>query len=228
METEGNGDTPRQAYATGLQDYDVGFSDGGNWGNYTRSFPAGTYNIFMRSASPNGPTADSETMYQVTAGQGTSSQTTNLLGTFAAPNTGGWQTYAFTPLLNSGGGLVSFTGGSVETLRVLTVNGGNNINFYMLIPTGQEYPLLVQEPSSVGVPPIQLQAQVGKTSAGLVLTLGWAGTARATLPGVYYAPDLTSSAKWTLVTNTPVYANGQWTITLPVGANPAGFYRLKQ
>ena len=133
LETESDGDVPRPAYSGGLGDYDVGWADSGNWGNYTRLFPAGTYYVFMRSA--NGPTSDSDSMYQVTAGQGTSSQTTSLIGTFSTVNTGGWQTYAWVPLRNSGGGLATFTGGSVETLRVTTDNGGNNINCFMLIPT---------------------------------------------------------------------------------------------
>jgi hypothetical protein len=135
LETEGDSDILRLAYSGVLQDYDVGYNYGGdgNWGNYTRLFPAGTYYIFMRSA--NGPASDSESMYQVTAGRGTANQTLSLLGTFSAVNTGGWQTYAWVPLLNSSGGLATFTGGSVETLRVTTVNGGNNINCYMLVPT---------------------------------------------------------------------------------------------
>lgn len=227
LETENNGDTPRLAYMTGLQDYDVGYADGGNWGNYTRSFPAGTYYIYMRSASGVGPTSDTATMYQVTAGQGTSNQTTNLLGTFTAPNTGSWQTYAFTPLLNSTGGLATITGGSTETLRVTTVNGDNNINFYMLISTSAQYPLLVKEPSSLGSHLVMLQAQIRKTSARPGLTLGWAGKADDTLPNLYYVSDLTPPVNWILVTNAPVFANGQWTITLPVDTNQAGFYRLQ-
>ena len=50
LETEGANDQPRQAYGTGLQDYDIGHANGGNWGNYTRSFPAGTFNSKLPSS----------------------------------------------------------------------------------------------------------------------------------------------------------------------------------
>jgi hypothetical protein len=42
---------------------------------------------------------------------------------------------------------------------------------------------------------------------------------------LYYAPSLTTT-NWTQVTNQPVLAAGQLTVTLPIGANQAGFYRL--
>ncbi len=45
---------------------------------------------------------------------------------------------------------------------------------------------------------------------------------------MYYTPDLTSPLIWTLMTNVPVQAGGQWTLTLPVGTNYRGFYRLQQ
>jgi len=57
LNTEANGDKPRLAYGTGLQDFDVGWNDGGSgkWGNYTRTFPAGTYNIYMRGRQSRRP-----------------------------------------------------------------------------------------------------------------------------------------------------------------------------
>ncbi len=134
LETEGASDVPRLTYSSGLPDYNIGFTTAGNWGNYTRSFPSGTYNIYMRSASP-GSTSDSASMSLVTGGRDTSSQTTSLMGTFSAVNTGGYQTYAWVPLKDGSGNFVAFTGGSVQTLRVTTDNAGNNINCYMLIPT---------------------------------------------------------------------------------------------
>ncbi len=136
LETEASGDGLRSAYAGGAQDYEVGYNYGGvgNWGNYTRTFPAGIYNVYMRAASISGPTTDSASLSLVTSGRGTSTQTTSKLGTFSAPNTGGWQTYTWVPLKDSGGNLVNFTGGSVETVRATVDNGGYNVNFYLLAP----------------------------------------------------------------------------------------------
>jgi autotransporter-associated beta strand protein len=52
------------------------------------------------------------------------------------------------------------------------------------------------------------------------ITLSWTNSA-ATL---YYTPSLSPTA-WVVVTNTPAYTNGQWTVSLPRGTNASGFYR---
>jgi hypothetical protein len=226
LETEGANDQPRQAYGTGLQDYDIGHANGGNWGNYTRSFPAGTFNVYMRAASPNGPTSDSDSMYQVTAGRGTLTQTTVKLGTFSVPNTGGWQTYAWVPLLDTNGSLVKLTGGSVETLRVTTDNGGDNLNCFLLIATNTQAPLVlhsINRPKMVSLQ-ASMQPQGSKTQG---MTLQWAGESSDTPASVYYAPNLTPPVTWTLVTNTPVFSNGQWMLTVPTGTGSGGYYQLR-
>jgi len=140
LETENAGDVPRPAYTdSGDADFDIGFNNGGggNWGNYTRHYPAGSYYLYMRAASPNGNpiTANSAVLSQVTGGFGTLSQTTTNLGTFSVPNTGGWQTYTWVPLENTQGNMVQITNsGSAKTFRVTTQNGGYNVNFYALVP----------------------------------------------------------------------------------------------
>jgi hypothetical protein len=180
----------------------------------------------MRSASPNGPTADSEAMYQVTAGRGTSSQTTSLLGTFSSPNTGGWQTYTWVPLLDPGGNLVKFTGGSVATLRVTTVNGANNINCYLLVATNSQYPLISKAVTNSA--PVVLQVSVSSPdSPASGLTLQWSGSSTDLPAKVYYSPTLAEPVMWIPLTNAPVFDNGQWSVTLPPGTNSAGFYRLQ-
>ncbi len=68
LETEQDGDTTRLAYAN-KTDYDVGYNSGGNWANYTRTYPAGTYNIYMRGANPNGATPDGASISLVTGGR---------------------------------------------------------------------------------------------------------------------------------------------------------------
>jgi hypothetical protein len=140
METAG--DQKRLAYdlgSGGVQDYDLGNTANGDWGNYTRTLPAGVFNIFVR-ASGNGGVSS---MSQVTAGFGTSSQTTVPLGTFTIPATGGWQTYQWVPLRDSAGNLVRFTGGAVKTLRF--INGGNiNLSYFMLAPADNSLPTVTQ------------------------------------------------------------------------------------
>ncbi|HXI71632.1 MAG TPA: glycosyl hydrolase family 28-related protein [Verrucomicrobiae bacterium] len=135
LETEGATDRPRQASNPGVQDYDVGFNSGGNWGNYTRTFPAGTYNLYLRGANAINGVSDSASLSVVTSGWMTSSQTVVQLGTFAVPTTGDWQVYTWVPLKDSGGNLVQLASdGLGKTLRVTTDNGNYNANFYALIP----------------------------------------------------------------------------------------------
>ena len=135
LETENCSDGPREATTPGLQDYDVGFNSSGNWGNYTRTFPAGVYHVYLRGADGIGAVSDSASLSVVTNGQGTASQTTMKLGTFAVPSTGGWQTYTWVPLKDGSGNLVQMTNSSaVKTLRVTTDDGNYNANFYILIP----------------------------------------------------------------------------------------------
>ncbi|MGC3960744.1 MAG: hypothetical protein QM813_23255 [Verrucomicrobiota bacterium] len=77
-----------------MSDYDLGWNDGGFWANYTRTYPAGNYNVFIRAGNGTGGNG-SATFAQVTSGVGTPTQTTTNLGTFTIPQTGGWQTYTW-------------------------------------------------------------------------------------------------------------------------------------
>ena len=135
LNTEGNGDVKRPAYLSTTNqfgapyiDYDVGFTAGGQWGNYTRNYPAGTYNIYVRASDGGNSTVDSGSISTVQAG------VASKLGTFSVPATGGWQTYAWVPVLDASGKLARFNGGSLETLRATTDNGNYNVNFYLLTP----------------------------------------------------------------------------------------------
>lgn len=305
LETEGASDKPRPAYAGGLQDYDVGFANGGNWGNYTRIYPAGTYNIFMRAASPNGPTTDSASMFLVTGGFGTTSQTANKLGTFSVSNTGNWQSYAWIPLMTNNTTFATFTGGSTETLKGTTDNGGYNVNCYMLVTTniqapwivslvaptgltatpgnnqvtldwtasqiatsydvmrsttnggpyamiasdvllpnyndngltgGTTYYYVVSSVSALGQSPNSTQVSAtpasqillaARLSTGSLITLSWPTNGNGGSVTPYYTPTLVPPITWTPVTNLPVLLNNQWNVTVPLGTNGSGFYRLK-
>jgi hypothetical protein len=135
LETESESDVPRYQYATtGFPDFDIGFNSGGDWANYTRHYPAGIYNIYLRGSGGNGPQANACTIGLVTSGWMTTNQTTNELGAFSVAGHG-WQTYTWCPALDTNGNLVAWgAGGDQETLR-FTVAGGNcNENFYLLVP----------------------------------------------------------------------------------------------
>ncbi|HVU08350.1 MAG TPA: glycosyl hydrolase family 28-related protein [Verrucomicrobiae bacterium] len=134
LETEIASDVRRAAY-NGLSDYDIGFNSTGNWGNYTRTFPAGIYNIYMRGADGIAGVSDSASLSLVTSGQNTTNQTIVRLGTFSVPSTGDWQKYTWVPLMNTHGNFVQVTNnGAIQTFRVTTDNGNYNANFYQLVP----------------------------------------------------------------------------------------------
>jgi hypothetical protein len=140
--TEVNGDTlVRPAYSgTGFSDYDVGWYDTGDWNNYTRTLPAGLYNVYLRAANGSGGNG-SVTLARVTSDPTTSPQTTTNLGTFTIPATGGWQAYTWVPMRDAGGNLVQFTGGGLQTLRA-TSGSGVNANFYALLPANTNLPTI--------------------------------------------------------------------------------------
>ena len=136
MDTEKNGDVVRAQFSgVGYFDYSLGYFSAGAWANYTRIYPAGTYNVYARLAA--GSAATTCALYQVTSGWGTAAQTTNLLGTFSVPLTD-WESYNFIPLKDAAGNLVTVTfNGSTNTLRLARPIGATadcNANYLMLIP----------------------------------------------------------------------------------------------
>lgn len=144
MSTTVSGDSARKkfldAQATDplINDYKVGWFDGSEWVNYTRNFPAGTYNVYARLAGGAG--AATLTLSKVTDGQGTSTQTTTNLGKFSFTGTG-WSTFQYVPLTDPNGNLVALTLDGVNTLRV-TTGGGGDLNFLMFVPADTTRPVI--------------------------------------------------------------------------------------
>jgi len=71
-----------------IREVNLGFFDGNNWQNYTRTYPAGIYNVYARIADGGG--ALSATLDLLTSGWGTPIQTTTNLGIFSYNNSGGY------------------------------------------------------------------------------------------------------------------------------------------
>ncbi|HZV34218.1 MAG TPA: hypothetical protein VFB72_06530 [Verrucomicrobiae bacterium] len=128
---------------TNVIDEEVGYNSPGDWLDYTRTFPAGKYNVYARLATVGSGTMLNFGQVTSTVSNNTSQTVTNL-GTFSFTDNG-WNTYAYVPLLDSFGNLVSVTmSGQPETFRS-TVVGNPNINFYMLVPAvGSQRPALIQ------------------------------------------------------------------------------------
>jgi hypothetical protein len=120
----------------------IGFFYAYDWLNYTRVFPAGTYNVWGRLAAGAGA-FDGCTLSMVTSGVGTSNQVTQVLGSFSDPNPAGWQSYHWIQLSDTNGNPVYLQLNGQATLRLTAptnaASSGNGLNplFFMLTPAVQ-------------------------------------------------------------------------------------------
>lgn len=86
-------DYPRQKYIdaggreANVYDYDVQDIAAGEWLNYTRSFPAGSYEVYLRESLVNGTQVEA-VLEEVTSDRTVENQTTRVLGSFRTPTTG--------------------------------------------------------------------------------------------------------------------------------------------
>ncbi len=157
VRTSNSTDTPRKKYtdaggiAAGYYEVMVGGNNreinSGDWLNYTRNFPAGTYNIFLRESTYSGGNPLFLRQSQVSLNKVTSdptmpSQTTSLLGTFfqlsdSAGDTGIDQQRTV-PLTDSSGRLLTVRlGAPPTTLRVsqdlVRARNGGQVNQNYLV-----------------------------------------------------------------------------------------------
>ncbi len=144
LETENpnGGDLPLRLQYIGTTnfDFDVGWTSGGQWGNYTRHYPAGTYTVFVRDAGGGNASTEAGDINIVSG-----TATTTNVAPYKFPVLGlGWGKYDFVPVTDAGGNLVQITfDGSVCTLEQTQVNSSDNMNFFMLMPVPVEVPSTV-------------------------------------------------------------------------------------
>jgi len=131
----------RQKYRTAdVGEYVIAGANAGEWMNYTRTFPAGSYNVYLRASSQK---AQAMRFDEVTAGSTTSNQTTVLRGQFLVPNTGASSRFRYVPLTDSAGNIQTLNLSGVKTLRLtdlessqqntLTV-GDLQLNYLLFVP----------------------------------------------------------------------------------------------
>lgn len=128
------GDYARQQYLDAqvsdpaARDWEIDNIGTGDWNNYTRNFPSGTYNVYAR-VSGNGGTHTQLSLDKVVGGSIASN-----VGTFDFSGEG-WGVWQYAPLLDNNANLLPLTFGGVQTLRAtLTPVGGLNEGFFMLVP----------------------------------------------------------------------------------------------
>ncbi|HSU55913.1 MAG TPA: hypothetical protein VLT36_17790, partial [Candidatus Dormibacteraeota bacterium] len=132
-------DSVRQQFIdSGAPDYNVGFLGNNFWQDYTRTFPAGTYNVYARLARGDAGTV-TVNWDQITGGWGTTAQFTKRVGTFSLPGGGGWSAYKYSPLIDRFGNYANLTVSGTNSFRA-TESLPVNVNFYMLVPARTDLP----------------------------------------------------------------------------------------
>jgi hypothetical protein len=115
--------------------FKIGWAGAPQWYNYTRDFPAGTYNVYAAISCDSTGAHDCRATLQQVGDATTANQTLTELGAFDAPGThdvGGWGANALVPLKDSTGSLVALPLGGTTTLRCSLGNGDWD---YMLFTT---------------------------------------------------------------------------------------------
>jgi len=127
----------------------VGWNDGGDWSNYTRDIPEGTYSIF--GAISSGGAAIDTTFSVVTGDAGAPNQDTEVIGQWTPGRaTAGWDNFEIFPLLDADGNAVIRAFSGVTTFRYTTAGGNNDHDFFVLVPTAIPDPVLPPVPGGGG------------------------------------------------------------------------------
>jgi len=123
----------RTAYVNSFSsDYQLYWFGGGDWANYTRDYPLGTFNLYTRSSGLGAYTMN---LGQVVSGAGTTNQVVKPLGQWGSVGAN-INTFAWVPLTDAGGVApvaVNITG--VTTFQVSTPTGDCYPNYFMLVRT---------------------------------------------------------------------------------------------
>jgi len=208
------GDTSRAQFtAAGIPDYLVGFFNPGNWLNYTRTYPAGVYNIYGRLANGNGGLANCS-LAEVVSGQTSTSQTLSALGIFQFAAQG-WNSFNFIPLTDASGNLLAVKLNGLTTLRVTSgpLGGGINMNFFMLVP-GSNTPPAIANIYPDGLQPFETTNMLSFTVSSSVSTVSQ-NNIQVTLNGANVSSQLTfsgSSTNWAV--NLPLAQQGVFTVVI--------------
>jgi hypothetical protein len=185
--------------------YKIGWVGGGDWFNYTRTFPNKNYEVWVAISNDQPLTSPTDTVRAhlswVTSGAGTTNQTIQPLGIFRYSGTAGWGNNRLVPMrdTNTLAKVVLPLSGQ-QTVR-LNADAGD-LDYLLFVPTTAAPPVRIDK-ISVNA---QGQIVIEWTGAGTVQKAG-------TLP--------TTPQSWTDVP-------GASPLTVPPPASGQEYYRLKQ
>jgi hypothetical protein len=122
--------------ANGHSIYNIGFTDAGEWENYTRTVPINTnYNIYARAASAGAGQFEIEELTNSTVS--TSNQAPVALGRVNVPNTGGSRTFSgqLLPLTDIFGNPAVVPLSGLRTYRTTAISSrGYNLEYLVFVP----------------------------------------------------------------------------------------------
>ena len=135
--------------------YKIGWIGNPDFENYTRSIPAGDYEVYAAiSHGESNPHQLIANLDRVTSGVGTASQVLAPLGTFDGTGTGGWGNNARVPMKDGNGANAVVTIGSgPTTLRMSNASG--DFDYFILVkhvPVGPHITSIVRIPPAPGFP----------------------------------------------------------------------------
>jgi hypothetical protein len=194
---------------TNICEFNVAYFYTNDWLNYTRIYPAGTYNVWGRIAAGGGAFTNCA-LSQVTSGVGTSNQTTQVLGTFSDASPAGWQAYHWVELSDANNNPVYLQLSGKETLRLTaptnSTPSGNGLNplLFMLVPAVQPSTLIISATLSGNNVEISIPTQTGHNYT------------------LWYAP--TVNGAWTQVGGT-ITGNGSVQTVPEPHSGSQGYYR---
>ena len=117
----------------GFGELDVNFKMGwigdGQWYQYTRTFPAGDYNVYAALSHGDGVTSGTRMKGQFATVAGGNA---TVVGSFDYPATGGWGNNALVPMRNADGTLASVKLNGQQTVRFNASNG--DYDFLLFTP----------------------------------------------------------------------------------------------
>jgi hypothetical protein len=136
-QVENSGDLDHDNFtANGFQDYDLAFTQNGEWENYTRRLSGGTYMVEARmSGFGANPVMLMERLTTQTVTS--SNQPRAALGTFVCPSdTGGVQNYTFVAMKDifSNPVLINYSGTNTFRLTCIGSDGSYNLSYLTLVP----------------------------------------------------------------------------------------------
>ncbi len=122
--------------------YKIGWVEGGSWQNYTRTIPAGFYNVYA-ALSYDGTAAGqlSASLALVTSDATQPDQTTQVLGTFTGPGSGGWGQNNLVAMADGAGNRAVWKApGGPVTLRFNL--GSGDFDWFVLTPASSVPPIV--------------------------------------------------------------------------------------